>query len=91
VSSFAASMGVRVEWYHGGADELLHRLARRELDVVAAGLAEDSPWRHEVGLTRRYGEASGSGRVLAVAPGENAMLVALERHLRAQPPLGRRP
>lgn len=83
VRSFAASIGARPEWVWGGADENLARLERRELALVAAGLTQSSPWNGRVALTRPHATAGKEKHVLAAPPGENALLVALERHIRS--------
>lgn len=82
VASFAAAIGAEVEWVWGGAEENLARLERGELDIVAAGVTTGSPWKGRVALTRPHTEVDGSRHVLAAAPGENALLVALDRHIR---------
>lgn len=87
VRGFAADRGLEVEWVWGGADDHLAALERFELDAVAAGLTAGSPWSKRVALTRRYvetlrpGERKPARRVLAVPPGENRLLVALEGYL----------
>lgn len=90
VEGFADSLGVRVEWRPGGEQELVAAMEDGELDVLAAGFADDTPWADTVAVTRVYGagEVGGDdvGRVLAVPLGENALLVALETYLdRATP------
>ena len=52
IAAFARSIGARVEWRWGSADELLRALERRELDVAAVGLTAATPWQTRVGLTR---------------------------------------
>lgn len=86
IRAFARSLDAEIQWHRGGADEVLRLLEHRELDIVAAGLTRASPWNGRVALTRPYARAGGDERVLATAPGENALLVALERHLRSNPP-----
>ena len=83
VEAFARSIGARVEWRWGAAEDHLAALERYELDVVAAGLTADSPWQRRVGLTRPWRGAGRTGRVLAVPPGENRTLVAIERRIEA--------
>jgi polar amino acid transport system substrate-binding protein len=84
---FAAGRGLGVEWVWGGADEHLAALEKFELDALAAGLTADSPWSKRVAFTRRYVETLRPGgrkpsrHVLAVPPGENRLLVALESFL----------
>ena len=77
--AFAESIGARIEWRWEPLDEHMRALQAFEIDVVAAGLTTESPWASEVGFTRPWREDGDVRRVIAVAPGENAMLVALER------------
>jgi hypothetical protein len=50
------------------------------LDLVAAGLTDDDPWSERTGFSKPWKiEPDGTRRVLATAPGENALLVALDR------------
>lgn len=78
VRAFAESIGARVEWRWEPLDEHMRALEAFELDIVAAGLTTESPWASRVGFTRPWREEGDVRRVLAVAPGENATLVALE-------------
>ena len=84
VQEFADSIGARIEWRWGSVDEHLEALERHELDLVAAGLLGSSPWSKRVGMTRPWLEEGDRKRVLAVPPGENRTLVALERLLEAR-------
>lgn len=84
IEAFARSVGAEVEWRWDGADELLEALERRQLDVVAAGLSGGSPWRVKVAFTRPWRVEGGDERILAVPPGENATLVALDRLIEAR-------
>jgi polar amino acid transport system substrate-binding protein len=73
----------------GAEAELVEALHRRELDVVAAGLQSESPYGKQVALTRSYVEVddrygSTKKHVLAVMPGESALLLSLDRFLAAQ-------
>lgn len=86
VEAFARSLGdARVEWIWLGPDEALHRLERFELHVVAAGLTRKTPWKAHVGLSRPWRGRGDTARVLAVPPGENRFLVALDRHIERRP------
>lgn len=85
VESFADSLGARVAWRWMGPEEALHALSRFEIHMVAAGLTKATPWKAHVGLSRPWRGSGKEGRVLAVPPGENGFLVALDRHI------GRRP
>lgn len=83
IAAFARSLGAAVEWRRGSESELFESLEKFELDVVVAGLTEDNPWAPKLGFSRPYVEAAGSKHVVAAAPGENRLLLALERVLRA--------
>ena len=84
VDAFARAFGARVEWRRGSESELFEALERRELDIVVGGFTEDNPWGPKLGMTRPYAEADGKRHVVAVAPGENRLLLEFERALRAQ-------
>lgn len=79
LEAFARSIDARVEWVWGPTDDHLRALERYELHAVAAGLTAESPWGRRVALTRPWRVAGDDRRVLAVPPGENRTLVALER------------
>lgn len=80
---WAESMDARIVWVEGAHDELLSRLESFHLDAVVGGLDPQTPWRDRIGLTRPFYLRSGDGqlhdRVLAVPPGENALLLHFER------------
>lgn len=84
IEAFARSIDARIEWRTGGADELLHALEKRELDVVAGGFTMKSPWAAHVGMTRPWRKDGSDERVVAVATGENATLFALDRLIHAR-------
>ena len=92
VRDLARELGARVEWHRGPARVLLDSLKERELDLVIAGLTAKSPYKTEVSLTRSYytdtttvhGKTAEERHAVAVAPGENAWQVAVERVLRAK-------
>jgi hypothetical protein len=95
VTALAAELGARIEWHPGSTDALLARLEGRGrggsaqedrplLDLVIAGLCEDSPWREHVAFSQphtRPREGEGCERVLALPPGENAWAVRVDRWL----------
>lgn len=86
VSRFAESLGARVEWRQGSESALFEALERFELDVVIGGLTADNPAGPSLGLTRPYVEHDDKQHVMAAAPGENRLLVALEHAVRAHAP-----
>jgi ABC-type amino acid transport substrate-binding protein len=85
VTGFAESLSAEPVWVVGGEESLMAQLEEGELDVVVGGLTAKSPWGAEVALTRPYRLTTVHGKeiglVMAVVPGENALLSALERHL----------
>lgn len=83
VQRFAASVGARVEWRRGSESQLFEALEQFELDVVAGGLTADNPAGPSLGLTRPYVERGRRQHVIAAPPGENRLLAALERAVRA--------
>ena len=79
IRAFAERIGARIEWRWEPLDEHMRALEAFELDLVIAGLTTESPWAGSVGFTRPWREEGDVRRAIAVAPGENATLVALER------------
>jgi hypothetical protein len=80
VEEVASSFGLGVEWSTGSASSLLADLEEYRLDVVAAELDAKDPWSRRVGFSRPWRvEPDGTKRVLAVAPGENALLTSVDR------------
>ena len=84
VTAFANAVGARVEWRRGSESELFEALEHFELDIVVGGFTDDNPWAPKLGMTRPYLEAGGKRHVVALAPGENRLLLEFERTLRAQ-------
>lgn len=84
IDAFARSLGADVTWSIGPEQLLAERLRSFELQLVVGGLHEDNPYLKHLGSSRPYGEPLTSRpRVIAVAPGENRLLLALDRFLHA--------
>lgn len=82
LADFAANLGLDIDWHHGAAPELFEALARYDLDVVIGGLTDDNPWHAHVAFTMPYYTTdTNDHHVMAVAAGENAMLMELEQFL----------
>ena len=79
IEELAATLDSRVEWRWGALEEQLEALERFELAMVAGGLTRATPWKARVALTRPWIRAGEADHVLAVPPGENAMLMAVDR------------
>lgn len=85
VTGFARSVGAEPVFVVGGEEALVKQLEEREIDVLVGGLTATSPWSNKVAFTRPYATTPEDGKqvkhVLAVVPGENALLSELERYL----------
>lgn len=84
VRGFAESIDATVEWKWAPVDEHMHALESFDLDLLAAGLTKDDPWRKRVAFTRPYRHGE-SKHVFAAPPGENALVVAFETYLEEHP------
>ena len=86
VQGFARELGARVTWRVAGEEALVRALREGELDVVVGGITTRSPWKREAAPTRPFATVGSERHVMLAAPGENALLVRLERYLRAREP-----
>lgn len=89
IREWARQLGARVTFHRAAEADLAEALHRRELDVVAAGLTSRTPYTSRIATTQPYVEAvdrtgARQAHVLAVTPGENALLLSLDRFLAAQ-------
>lgn len=84
---YARGLGARIAWNRSGHAVLMRELEARRLDAVVGGHADDSPWTQRVATSRPYRLQDAHGRpvdrVMALPPGENAWLLAFERHAAA--------
>jgi membrane-bound lytic murein transglycosylase MltF len=85
VRQFAQTLHARIEWHNDTEQNLFERLEKNEIHLVIAGLTDETPWKDKIGMTRPYREVGKKKHVMAVAPGENAFLVALETFLQQHP------
>lgn len=85
VTGFAESLGAEPVWVVGGEEELVRQLEEGEIQVLVGGLTAKNPHLTSTGMTRPYVTTPEHGEqvkhVMAVVPGENALLSALERYL----------
>lgn len=81
VKAFARSLGTRVIWKNDTEQNLFEALEDKRIHLLIAGTRQSTPWKTKVALTRPYLEQGEEKYVLAGIPGENALLVALERFL----------
>ena len=81
VTLLARRLGTRVEWKRGSLHELAQELERGEVLMVAAQLPCDTPFADKVALSQpflKHGPRE-EDFCLAVAPGENKLLLELDR------------
>jgi len=86
IEAFAESLDAQIEWTIGSEEALVTHLEDGELDLVAGGLTDETPWVDKAGVTRPYAEitdADGATRklVMLVPMGENAFISELETFL----------
>lgn len=85
ITGFAQSVSAEPTWVIGGEEELVRQLQEGEIQVIVGGLTATNPHLTSTGMTRPYATTQEHGEqvkhVLAVVPGENALLSALERYL----------
>lgn len=86
ITDYAEQLGIDVDWHTAGVEQQIEALTHYQLDVVIGGFSAANPWHAEVGQTFTYfNEPSAGGargkHVILTAPGENALLMSLERFL----------
>lgn len=84
VTGFADSIDADVDWTIASEETLVTMLERGDLDLVAGGFTDQTPWVDRAGVSRGYpgiDGADGRSIVMLVPLGENAFLSSLERFL----------
>lgn len=89
VTDYAETIDAEITWVPAGENVLAAEMKAGSLDVVIGGLPTDAPWTSEIALTRPYTTTTGpDGKAVKIAvgvtPGENALMVDLERFLAEQ-------
>lgn len=81
VETLARRLRARIEWRPNNAHALLQDLQERRLPLVAASVSCDSPFAQHVGLSKPYVTDGPLQKdyCLAVAPGENRLLLLVDR------------
>lgn len=90
IEEFAKSLDAETTWTVGSEESLVRGLQRGQLDLVAGGLSDATPWIDRAAVTRPYAEVTdddgGAVKIVMLAPmGENAFLSELETFLTAHP------
>jgi ABC-type amino acid transport substrate-binding protein len=79
IKSFASTLHAKIIWENGSEEQLFKKLEDRKIDVVIAGLTDETPWKTRmIGLTKPYRIKGNEKHVIAVQEGENAFLIQLE-------------
>ncbi len=81
IKAFAAKHNAQIQWLHESETDLAKKLKHFQLDLVVCGLVKESPIVAELGITQAYMEDSSGKHIIAVAPGENALLTDLDGFL----------
>lgn len=85
ITGFAESLDAEPVWVVGGEEDLVRQLEEGEVQVLIGGLTAQNPHLTTTGMTRPYVTTPEHGEqvkhVMAVVPGENALLSTLERYL----------
>jgi polar amino acid transport system substrate-binding protein len=90
VRALARELKAEVSWVPGGESVLMPRLHERKLDLVIAGLDAKTAWAKKIGMTAPYYTVRYPEKremIWAVATGENAWQMRVERFLRANEPV----
>ena len=77
----AQRLDAQIEWRIGSESALATALRNGELDVVAGGLTDSTPWSSHAGMTLPYVTAGQDRYVMIVRQGENRWLLELDRFL----------
>lgn len=89
ISAYAESIDAEVVWTAGAEHVLAGKMEQDELDLVIGGLTSSLPFTSKIALSRPYTSTTGPGGsqqkiVVGARPGENALLVSVERFLAEQ-------
>ena len=75
IKKIAQEMKANIKWQEGSSDKLFASLRNYKIHLLVGGLTQDNPWKQEVAFTKAYDNKY----VLALPPGENRWLVAIEK------------
>ena len=82
VRGFAEQIGARIAWRRGSESSLVRALEEHELDLVIGGFDKKTRWSAVAGLSQPFAkDADGKQHVLLAAPGENQLILSLDRFL----------
>lgn len=81
VRLFAGGLNSEIEWTHLTEGELFKKLENHEIHLVIGGISQKSPWKKHAGFTVPYFKSGEEKYIMAVPPGENALLTKLDSFL----------
>lgn len=85
IETVAAAFDAEVDYRYGPAHALIASLESGDIELIAGDIPADTPFQHDVGLTRPFGSVVIGGeqkdRVLALRMGENGFLTRVEHAL----------
>jgi len=85
VRGFAEQIGAHVVWRRGSESNLIRALEEHQLDLVIGGFDKKTQWSATAGLSQPFAkDADGKQHVLLAAPGENRLILSLDRFLAEQ-------
>ena len=85
VRRFADQIGAHVVWRRGSESSLVRALEEHQLDLVIGGFDKKTQWSATAGLSQPFAkDAGGKQHVLLAAPGENGLILSLDRFLAEQ-------
>lgn len=84
LQKLAKRLGARLEMREGNAHTLLDKLGKREIAVVMAQIPSESPFAEKLGFSQPFykrddGNNNEVEYSIAVAPGENRLLLMLDK------------
>jgi polar amino acid transport system substrate-binding protein len=74
IEQFADTLGVQVDTYWSGEEDLFQMLGNRDIDVVVAGMSRHNPWSARAGFTLPYY----TNHLIVGLPAQSPLLADLE-------------
>lgn len=84
LQEFARRQDARIRWHEDSEHQLFRALDKGEIDLVIGGITADTPYAHLAGLTQPFVKLGSDQHVWAVRPGENALLLEVDRFLQVR-------
>jgi ABC-type amino acid transport substrate-binding protein len=81
---FADRLDAEVEWVQAPESRLAELLDQGRIHLAIAGYDDNTPWTTHGGMTQPYVKWNGKRHVMLTQPGENRLLLELDRFLQSQ-------